>query len=146
MASQHQVKQYLAHWFQLGKKVLIHNGTEFRLPQFVVQGERYSREFEDCWKEILSPESGECYLEGTEETIQDLLSSKWEIESCARCSLLVPIKTVGMPPTCCPCFDLPTWPNMETPLPRLPISTRLYLLNICNRLTDTTETDNCESG
>ncbi len=144
MASQHQVKQYLAHWFQLGKKVLIRNGAEFRLPQLVVQGERYSQEFEDCWKEILSLESGECYLEGTEETIQDLLSSKWEIEACGRCSLLVPRKTAGMPPSCCPCFDLPTWPNMEAPLPRLPISTRLYLLNICNRLTHTTETDNCE--
>lgn len=144
MASQHQVKQYLAYWFQLGKKVLIRNGAESRLPQPVVHGDRFSREFEDCWKEILSPESGECYLEGTEQTIEDLLSPQWEIESCARCSLSVPVRVVGMPPNCCPCFDLPTWPNLEAPLPRLPVSTRLYLLNICNRLTNPTERGNCE--
>ncbi|MFM6190476.1 MAG: hypothetical protein ACKPEN_16815 [Planktothrix sp.] len=144
MASQHQVKQYLAYWFQLGKKVLIRNGAESRLPQPVIQGDRYSREFEDCWKEILSPESGECYLEGTEQTIAQLLSSEWEIESCARCSLSVPVKVSGLPATCCPCFDLPTWPNLEAPLPRLPVSTRLYLLNICNRLLETTETNHTE--
>ncbi len=144
MASQHQVKQYLAYWFQLGKKVLIRNGAESRLPQPVIQADRYSHEFEDCWKEILSPESGECYLEGTEQTICQLLSSEWEIESCARCSLSVPVKVFGMPATCCPCFDLPTWPNLDAPLPRLPVSTRLYLLNICNRLMETTETNNTE--
>jgi hypothetical protein len=144
MASQNQVKQYLAHWFQLGKKVWIRNGVESRLPQPVVQGERYSQEFEDCWNEILSPESGECYLDGTEQTIETLLSSAWEIESCGRCSLLVPIKTAGMPATCCPCSNLPTWPNLDAPLPRLPVSTRLYLLNICHRLEPTTEAERNE--
>lgn len=137
MASQTQVKQYLAYWFQLGKKVLLHNGNESRLPQPVIQGDRYSREFEDCWNEILSPESGDCYLQGMEQTIDELLSSEWELEQCSRCSMPVPMRTMGMPPCNCPCFDLPNWPNLEAPLPRLPVSTRLYLLNICNRLQGT---------
>lgn len=144
MASPDQVKQYLAHWFQLGKKVFIRNGEDYRLPQPVIIRERYSQAFEDCWTEILSPESGECYLEGTNQTIEDLLCSQWEIESCVRCSLLVPVKVAGIPPTCCPCFDLPTWPNLEAPLPRLPVSTRLYLLNICKRLTPDPETENLD--
>lgn len=142
MASDSEVRKYIAYWFQLGKKVLIRNGADSRLPQPVVQGERYSRQFEECWTEILSSESGECYLEGTEQTIEDLLSSQWEIESCGRCSLLVPVKVAGLPPACCPCFDLPTWPNLEAPLPRLPVNTRLYLLNICHRLAPNPETEN----
>ena len=144
MASENQVKQYLAHWLQLGKKVFIRNGADSRLPLTVVQGERYSQQFEECWNEILSPESGECYLDGTEQTIENLLSSQWEIESCGRCSLLVPVKVAGMPPNCCPCFDLPTWPNLEVPLPRLPVSTRLHLLNMCNRLAPNRETENLD--
>lgn len=140
MASQTQVKQYLAYWFQLGKKVLLRNGAESRLPQPVIEGDRYSREFEDCWNEILSPESGDCFLQGMEQSIDELLSSEWELEQCSRCSMPVPMRTVGMPSSCCPCFDLPNWPNLDAPQPRLPVSTRLYLLNICNRLTLGTDT------
>lgn len=140
MASQTQVKQYLAYWFQLGKKVLLRNGAESRLPQPVIEGDRYSRAFEDCWNQILSPESGECYLQGMEQSIDELLSSEWELEQCSRCSMPVPMRAMGMPSSCCPCFDLPNWPNLDAPQPRLPVSTRLYLLNICNRLTLGTET------
>lgn len=134
MASKHQVRQYLAYWFQLGKKVIIRNGDEALLPQPVIRGDRYSPEFEACWEKILSPESGECYLENTEETIAELLTPAWEIDPCARCTMPIPFRRQGMPAACCPCFDMPSWPDQETPQPRGPVSNQAHLLNICNRL------------
>jgi hypothetical protein len=44
MANKHEVKKYLAHWFQLGKKVVIENGKEILSPQPVLKGDRYSPE------------------------------------------------------------------------------------------------------
>lgn len=134
MASYRLVKQYLAYWLQLGKKVVIRNGDRYLLPKPLFEGDRYSQEFEKCWQEILSPESGDCYLEGTDVSINELLSSHWEIEECARCSMPVPSPTRGMPPSCCPCFDLPTWPNSDMPQPRLPANSRQHLNDLCNRL------------
>ena len=145
MASSHQVKQYLAHWFQLGKHVMLQNGHYSRLPQPVIEGSSYSQQFEACWQEIISPESGECYLEGTETTIADLLTPAWEVNECARCAMLVPVHTLGMPPSCCPCFDLPHWPNLEIPQPRLPVSSQVYLWDICPRLIRAA-VDDCESA
>jgi hypothetical protein len=121
MATSSQVKQYLAYWFQLGKKAIVQNGQQSLLPQPVVRGDAYSREFEDCWHFILSPESGDCYLEGTPQTIKQLLSPEWEI---------------GVQPAGCPCSDLPSWPNRELPIPRSPINTQKYLNEICRRLLD----------
>jgi hypothetical protein len=134
MASKHQVRQYIAYWFQLGKKVLIHNGKEALLPQPVIQGDRYSEEFESCWQKIISPESGDCYLEGTQETIAQLLTPGWDVSPCGRCEMPVPIKTVGMPPELCPCNDLPNWPNTEVPQPRSPVSSQSRLIEIRDRL------------
>lgn len=134
MASEHQVRQYIAYWFQLGKKVLIHNGKEALLPQPVIQGDRYSEEFESCWQKIISPESGDCYLEGTQETIAQLLTPGWDVSPCGRCQMPVPIKTVGMPPELCPCNDLPNWPNTEVPQPRSPVSSQSRLIEIRDRL------------
>ena len=134
MASKHQVRQYIAYWFQLGKKVLIHNGKEALLPQPVIQGDRYSEEFESCWQKIISPESGDCYLEGTQETIAQLLAPGWDVSPCGRCQMPVPIKTVGMPPELCPCNDLPNWPNTEVPQPRSPVSSQSRLIEIRDRL------------
>ena len=59
MASENQVREYIAYWFQLGKKVLIRNGSEALLPQPVITGDRYSHEFEECWQKIISPDSGD---------------------------------------------------------------------------------------
>lgn len=134
MSSYRQVKQYLAYWFQLGKKVLLRNGEQSLLPQPLFEGDRYSPEFEKCWQEILSPESGDCYLEGTDVPISELLTNAWEIEECARCAMPVPARTRGMPASCCPCFDLPSWPNLDMPQPRLPANTQQHLHEICNRL------------
>lgn len=134
MASEHQVRKYIAYWFQLGKKVLIRNGAVALLPKPVIAGDRYSREFEECWQKMISPESGDCYLQGTEETIAQLLTPAWEISACARCAMPVPLRDPGMPPELCPCNDLANWPNTEMPLPRSPVSTQLQLSGIRDRL------------
>ncbi|WP_071515918.1 hypothetical protein [Geitlerinema sp. PCC 9228] len=134
MAAQDTVKKYLAYWFQLGKRVFLHNGREAICPSSVIRGDRYSQEFEQCWQYILSPESGDCYLEATEETIDELLSSAWEIVRCARCTMPVPMPTRGMSPAACPCSDLPEWPNTEVPFPREPVSTQQRLQRIRDRL------------
>ena len=79
MASKTEVKKYLAHWFQLGKKVFINNGAASLQPQKVIDGESYSDDFEECWQKVISPSSGECYLEGTQQTIAELLSPGWDM-------------------------------------------------------------------
>ncbi|MBW4522526.1 MAG: hypothetical protein KME16_22975 [Scytolyngbya sp. HA4215-MV1] len=134
MASEQQVKQYLAYWFQLGKKIVLNNGQSALLPQPVIQGNFYSPEFDACWQQIQSADTGDCYLEGTAQTIAELLSPAWEITPCSRCSMPVPVKMVGMTPPECPCFDLPGWPNLEIPTPRAPINTQQLLSKIRDRL------------
>lgn len=134
MASEQHVKQYLAYWLQLGKKVVVRSGQETIQPKSIIAGDRYSQELEDIWNFVRSPESGDCYIEGTEQTFSELLSSSWDINPCSRCAMPVPIRTIGMPPESCPCFDLPNWPDTETPQPRDPVSTQASLLKIRDRL------------
>ncbi|HEY9637428.1 MAG TPA: hypothetical protein V6D14_28770 [Coleofasciculaceae cyanobacterium] len=134
MAPEQQVKRYLAYWFQLGKRVLIRNGDAALQPQSVMAGDRYSDEFESIWQQIVSPDSGDCYLEGTHQTITELLTPEWNVEACSRCEMPVPVKNAGMPPELCPCNDLPNWPNMDLPLPREPISSQDRLQEIRDRL------------
>ncbi len=118
MASLLEVKQYLAHWFQLGRKVYIHNGDTSLLPSRVFQDMQYSAEFDRCWDTIVSARSGDCYLEDTTQTISELLSAKWEVVDCARCSMPVPLPVTGaMFVEGCPCINLPHWPNNEVPAP-----------------------------
>lgn len=74
----------------------------------MIAGDRYSNQFEQTQQQLLSPDSGDCYLEGTQETIRDLLTPKWDIDPCARCEMPVPMINMGMPPELCPCNDLPT--------------------------------------
>ncbi|MBO9999608.1 MAG: hypothetical protein J7641_11485 [Cyanobacteria bacterium SID2] len=141
MASETQVKDYLAHWFQLGKKIVIGNMGESRLPEPIFEGNRYSQAFEDCWQLCLSPESGDCYLEGTLKTVADLLASNWEIVACARCQMPVPMPLQGLSCLECPCHDLPSWPNEDLPKPRLPINTQVSLREICSRLIELDDED-----
>jgi hypothetical protein len=138
MASEQQVRQYLAYWFQLGKQVIVHGGRNSLLPRPVIQGDRYSQSFEDCWQQIVAPGGGDCYLEGTRQTIAELLSPTWEISPCSRCSMPVPLQSLGLPPNSdCPCFDLNDWPNTEVPAPRSPISSQENLLRLRDRLRQT---------
>lgn len=134
MASAQEVRHYLAYWFQLGKHILIRNGQERLLPQPVIQGDRYSQEFEDCWQRITAPDAGDCYLEGTEETIAQLLSPAWLMSPCARCYMPVPMRDVGMPPLACPCNNLDNWPNTELPSPRSPVNSQTQLQSLRDRL------------
>lgn len=134
MATEQQVKQYLAYWFQLGKKLLIHNGRETLSPSRVIQGDHYSDEFENCWKIAQSPESGDCYVEGTTQTIAELLTPGWEVSPCSRCSMPIPLQSVGIASLACPCNDLQGWPNMDVPLPREPVNSQALLLQIRDRL------------
>ncbi|MCU0551496.1 MAG: hypothetical protein MUC48_19305 [Leptolyngbya sp. Prado105] len=134
MASEQQVRQYLAYWFQLGKRLMTHNGQQAVKLTSVIAGDRYSDEFEACWTLATSPESGDCYIEGTNQTIAELLSPIWEINPCARCTMPVPTRSLGMPSVECPCFDLPNWPDDQLPHPRSPVSTTHSLQKIRDRL------------
>lgn len=131
MATAQQVRHYLAYWFQLGKRVQIHQGKSLQ-PQPVIAGDRFSPEFEDCWLQVSV--STDAYLEGTAQTIAELLTPAWEIDPCSRCAMPVPVKTLGLPPDHCPCFDLPTWPDTEMPAPRLPVDSDALLRRIRDRL------------
>lgn len=134
MATAAKVREYLAFWFQLGKPILLRGGREVILPSPVIEGGQYSSAFEDCWVRILSPESGDCYLQGTAQTIAELLSSKWDIYGCARCNMPVPMIDLGTQVNACPCADLDNWPNLDLPSPRSPISTDGQLQRIRDRL------------
>jgi hypothetical protein len=134
MASEEQVKSYLGYWFQLGKKVFLKNGREQLLPDPVVRGNSYSEAFENCWQRILEYNGRDCYLEGTIQTIEQLLSPVWEINPCSRCEMPVPTIDLGMPSLICPCNDLPNWPNTELPKPRSPVDSSDRLSKIQERL------------
>lgn len=142
MASQQDVRQYLAYWFQLGKKVWIRNGQEALLPVSVLHGDRYSDEFEQCWQRIMAADSGDCYLDGTTQTIHQLLSDRWDIVPCARCQMPVPMTAAGTTADdlSCPCNDLPMWPNTEIPAPRHPVNNHNHLQGICDRLVHSEQT------
>lgn len=134
MANKQEVKKYLAHWFQLGKKVIVGQNHYSFLPSTVLNGDRYSQEFENCWQKILSLETRDCYLEGTQETIAQLLTPSWEILPCGRCAMPVPIKTTGLPSNSCPCYYMLTWPNSDLPAPRCPVNSQDHLTSIRDRL------------
>ena len=133
MASTEQVKQYLTHWFQLGKYIICPKQQEKIYPQVIFEEHHYSKEFEQCWQKILDIDA-DCYLEGTEQTIQQLLTPAWEIIHCPRCELPIPISVAGIPSTVCTCFDLSTWPNNELPAPRIPSNTTTHLHRLRQRL------------
>lgn len=93
--------------------------TEQIQPQRVWGSTAYSAEFESCWQRI-EAEATHAYLEGTEETIADLLSGRWEIDTCCRCGLPVPMCIRGpVSSGPCPCADLDHWPNDSTLPPRI---------------------------
>lgn len=138
MASSDKVKLYLVSWLQLGKKLLRGNGQEVKFTQSVVNGDRYSAEFEQCWHEIIEQNGHNFYLDGTELSFDILFSSQWDIDKCARCYMPVPRLELGTQNPGCPCDDLSLWPNVELPLPRAPINSYSRLTSIKNRLLNKT--------
>lgn len=139
MASEEQVKFYLAYWFQLGKRVVLSSEGVAVIPQPVFTFNKYSATFENYWKQLIAPENRDSYLEGTMETIDELLSSQWDISPCARCNMPVAIMDLGIGLGDCPCHDLMGWPNQELPTPRSAIDPRKHIKEIQERISK----DNC---
>lgn len=135
MASPQQVKDYLASWLQLGKQVRVGIQQNPLQVDHVVQGDRYSPEFEAFWQYIQGPKSGDCHLEGTDFTVAELLTDHWEITDCARCQMPISLPSTGIASPMCPCHDLPSWPNDELPRPRTPVDSTGHLRSIHQRLT-----------
>lgn len=94
----------------------------------------YSTAFEDCWSQMQSNGLAQCHLEGTGESLAELLSEQWDLTGCARCGMPVAQKVVGVTDVTCPCTDLPTWPNTELPQPRGEQNWRSQLQNINQRV------------
>ena len=130
MASTAEVKTYLAHWFQLGKKLVWQNGAAELLPEKIIQGDRYTPEFEACWSQVMSVGGRDCYIVGSTTTIQELLSPSWLIEPCARCAMPVPMIEMGTQSLDCTCSDLDNWPNSELPKPHSPVDSQAQLNRI----------------
>ena len=133
MADATEVKNYLGHWFQLGRGIVFPHSNRLILPSPIFAGQSFSQAFEDCWQIILDSKE-DCYLEGTEQTLKSLLGGDWEIICCARCSLPVPVSPAAIPSCLCPCTDLKSWPNLELPLPRLPANQAYVLRQVQGKL------------
>lgn len=136
MASPKEVQNYLAYWFQLGKSVHIGSGAAPQRPVPVLEGHQFSRAFQDCWQAIMANDGRDCYLDGTEETIEQLLSPQWEITDCARCSIPVAMSVVMPVAQLCPCGDLDNWPNDEVPSPHMPINNKKHFSRLKTRLNE----------
>jgi hypothetical protein len=134
MALETEVKSYLACWMQLGTKVWLQKGQTWSQVQNVLENTRYSPEFEACWAQVREASSGDCYLEGTTVTLQELLGDSWDIIDCARCNMPVALPKAGVPVSDCPCQGLSNWPNTEIPCPRAPVNSQDHLKALQQRL------------
>jgi hypothetical protein len=134
MASATQVRDFLAHWFQLGKPVLLPGDRGQCLPAPIFRQGQYSREFEECWQAIMATQGQDCYLSGCPQSIATLLSPAWDVTACARCSMPVYLPTLGLTDSPCPCHDLNTWPNYDVPIPRRAVQDDQHLSQIQTRL------------
>ena len=133
MANVQQVKQYLAYWFQVGKPLIVPQENRQLLPSTITAGENYTSEFNAFFDELLSPRHDDSYLEGSPYTLKELLSSRWSLSPCARCTMPIPVDNIGLN-TGCPCADLEEWPNLDLPLPHCPNNVREQLTVIHQRL------------
>ncbi|MGF1517164.1 MAG: hypothetical protein ACFCVB_05080 [Nodosilinea sp.] len=134
MASQAQVREYLAHWFQLGKPVVLAEHRGGCLPSPIFQNGRYSRSFEDCWHQIMVTSGQDCYLQGTTQSIAAMLSPAWDLVACSRCDMPIAMPTAGTMTDLCPCNDLMSWPNTEVPRPRPAVDDQRHLAELQQRL------------
>ncbi len=134
MASPQEVQTYLAYWFQLGRSVHISNGLTTLRPVPVLEGNQLSRAFKDCWQAIMAVGGRDCYVDGSSETIEQLLSPQWEIINCARCTVPTAMSTVMPVAKLCPCGDMDHWPNNEVPPPHMPINNKKHFSRLKTRL------------
>lgn len=134
MAAAETVRAYLACWFQLNKGMVHHPSGQRWCPQPVLAGEMYSPAFEATWEAMTTAGREACYLEGTPQTLADLLSPAWEVTACGRCQMPVPMPIGRRVGVACPCADLPLWPQFDLPQPHAPVQTDLHLARIQRKL------------
>lgn len=92
MANKNEVKQYLAYWMQLGRKLILSDRV-VSLDQ-VIAGDHYTTRFEEIWQEgEARPEAAS--LEGANISLEQLFSANYELLSCPRCDLPLPSLTLG---------------------------------------------------
>lgn len=133
MASELELKNFVACWMQLGKGIHQSTGQLFHLDK-VIQGEGYDPEFEILWDHLSQVGLQNVYLEGTSVSLSALNTALWEIVPCARCTMPVALP-IGDTASCiCPCHDLEGWPNNELPVPRPPVNNKTHLDRIFKRL------------
>ena len=70
---------FLAHWFQLGKPVVLAGDRDECLPCPVYYKNGYSQSFEECWQRIMESRGEGCYLKGTTQTVAEMMTSGWEV-------------------------------------------------------------------
>jgi hypothetical protein len=136
MASTAELRDYFAYWLQLDKGLVL-DGVQVEpiavIQQDTLRGDRLSSAFEDLWARALrSPQK--TYLDGTSVSLAELLTGEWEMVLCARCPMPIPLKVGGGTEGACPCHEMTDWPNSETIVPHLPVSTPDRLSKLCDRL------------
>jgi hypothetical protein len=134
MASSKEVKDYIAQWLQLGKHLEI--GDQTITLTTVRQSHAYSPDYEILWQKISCPATAkQIYLSGCDQSIEDLLSPRWQIVNCYRCHGLIPTPLFqqGM---ClgCPCADLPALPDVNLVMPHPPIDSQQRLQQVADRV------------
>ncbi|NJN30594.1 MAG: hypothetical protein HC824_09325 [Synechococcales cyanobacterium RM1_1_8] len=120
MASQVQIRRYLALWFQLGKSVHIDGNAQAYCPTNAIQGNDYSPEFEACWQIFVQAGLHHCHLDDVTPSLGDLTESAWDLHTCARCSMPIAQRVAGMASLDCPCSNQTNWPVLELPAPQAP--------------------------
>ena len=132
MATSAKIKSFLASWLQLGKAIEYHGGENKFQPDRILSIDGYSQEFEDWWSEFKA-DSQHWFLAGSHHPLSELFEAEWDIESCSRCDMPIPLRVAGINDSNCPCADLITWPNLELPQPRAPKNTGQNLRKILSR-------------
>lgn len=134
MATTDQLQASLACWFQLNKAVLdTRSGDRLQCPSPLAAG-RYSPEFDGLWQHLTQQGLHHFCFEGHGVSLANLLDGTWEILPCARCSMPIPLRSLGLSPINCVCADLENWPNFDLPAPRAPLDWRQSLVNLQTRL------------
>lgn len=134
MASQAQVRDFLAHWFQLGKPIVLAEDRGEYLPEPIYYQGGYSQSFEECWHKIMVTSGQGCHLKGTSQSVAEMLSPAWTVTACARCEMPIAIPELGTPKSLCPCDDLRSWPNYDVPVPRQAVDSDRRLSDIHQRV------------
>lgn len=134
MATEEEVKSYLAYWFQVGKNVEIGTNREKKNVNkiFSLSSNEYSQEFNSLWEKIVE-EADTSFLEDTSFSIKKLLSSEIEIVACSVCNAIV-ASGIFFTNNSCICSNIPLWPNLDIPQPKKLLDSNCALLKIVQKL------------